>query len=475
MADERAQMAAQFYSEMTSKPKKKRKRAGTDVFGKDMSLDNIGSHASSIQSNYRSDDDDDDGDDGGASSDFVHPEDIESGSIGFSAVVREMKNMPDVPSDSEERSIPLPMPPYDSKWSSGVKGKGVESTKKPAPPKTNKKKKKNADESIDVVPHAPAAGCDGAPIYKSLPLAQIRLENFRLNHNVSINKNDEIDLDDTSCESSDSEDDPLSLRSAASGGADDDNDDEFAVRRVKRAALNDDNDDDDPLDNEFDFEDEGQRNEVRDKIARSMKPKKRPRRERPDRVASQLGRLNNCFLCAWGKRNYDSVNNMHMENLLKLCYHNIGEMPLEYIAMAMHGYYKNVIKPAAETRGQILPRMRSKHFFICLMSHNHIPEIKLQHDLSVMETLQGFLERKVAIKTLGSSEETPVRHLLKELRETIVLKWKLQGLPMNKMAFHRSDRDIKMGGDRMYFRGIELQKATSRAGAPLAVKSSKPK
>ena len=92
-----------------------------------------------------------------------------------------------------------------------------------------------------------------------------------------------------------------------------------------------------------------------------------------------------------------------------------------------------------------------------------------------METLQGFLERKVAVQVLGSSDETPVRHLMKELRDTVILKWKLQGLPMNKMAFHRADRDIKLGADRMYFRGIELQKTAPHAGAPLVTKPMKSK
>ena len=367
--------------------------------------------------------------------------------------------------DSRSDESPLRLPDLmDSKWSGGVKGVGRRSKRKP-------KKAKHADNdaSVEEVPHGGGAVPAGAavPAYKPVSLAQIRVSNFQLNHNVKINKTDEIDLEDTSCESSGSEDDDGESEGRENDARDDDDDDdEFAVHRKRKAAAADDAEEADPLQDEFADGD----NELARRIRERARLKRRRRRSAAahDKVASKMGRMNNCFMCAWGKRTDDSINNEHMTKLRMLLHQNVGEMPKEYIALAMHAYYKNVIRPAAQTRGQMLPVMRSKHFFICITSHNQIPEIKLAHDLEVMEIMQNFLERKIAVVPMGSTDEAPVRQLMKELRETVAIKWRLFGLPMPRMNFHRPERDIKLGSDRQFFHGLRLQKVTAKAGSALA-------
>jgi len=341
---------------------------------------------------------------------------------------------------------------FDSNWTGGKKGAGSKS-------KSSRKKSKKDDDSIRVVPHSGAPS--HAANFKAITLSQIRMENFKLNYNIIINKNDEIDLEDTSCESDDNGDEHQHKPDAV------DDDDEFYVRNKPTAPAGG---NDDPFDSEFDLGNGGKemRNDVADRI-RERKERRRKQKERHgDDVASIMGRMNNCFLCKWGKRSYDFVNNDHMEKLMKLRDENLGEIPLEYIAMAMHAYYKNVIKPAAQGRGQFLPVWRSKHIFICLMSHNQIPQIKLVHDLNVVDTMQGFLERKIGVNAEDSDNQIPIRQLMKELRDTMTLGWRLRMMPMAKMNFHRSDRDIKLGGDRQFFGGLSLEKSSAHAGAPLS-------
>lgn len=323
------------------------------------------------------------------------------------------------------------------------------------------------EESASVVHHS--APATAAAAYKTMTLEQIRLENFRLNHGITIDADDEIDLEDTSCESSD-DDSCDSVDEVA---------DEFSV---KNSIVDDPDDDDegdisnrasfDPLGDEFDqhTRDEFQRRE-RDRSRRKKRQKSSEKTS--SGVASQRGRLNHCFLCSWGKRTDDEVNNEHMEKLWRIFHSNIGEVPMKYIALAMHGYYRTVIRTAATARGQKLPRWRSKHVFICITTHNKIPQVALVHDLSVLDTMQGFLERKIGVQPIGvTADDRPVRDMMKELRETIATKWRLYAMPLSRMNFHSDDRNIKLGSNQPNFRGVVLAKSTSRAGAPLTAASA---
>lgn len=323
------------------------------------------------------------------------------------------------------------------------------------------------EASASVVPHA--AGAAAAATFKTLTLEQIRLENFRINQGITISPNDQIDLENTSCESSDDD--------SCCSHNEDDADDEF---RVKKTAEDDDEDEEesashasfDPLGDEFD-------QHARDGFMRRENERRRRKKRRKTGektgagVASDYGRLNHCFLCAWGKRTDDEVNNEHMEKLWRILHSNIGEVPMKYIALAMHGYYRTVLRPAAEARGQKLPRWRSKHIFICITTHNKIPQVALDHDLGVLDTMQGFLERKIGVQPITStSDDKPVREMMKELRETMAIKWRLYAMPISRMNFHSDDRNIKLGSNQQNFRGLVLAKSTSRAGAPLTAASA---
>lgn len=322
------------------------------------------------------------------------------------------------------------------------------------------------ERSTSVVPHAsPAAAAAAA--FKTMTLSQIRLENFRLNHGITISANDQIDLEDTSCESSEENDSDYETEHG--NGAAVDEDDEFRVRRNA-----DDDDDPDPDadpagDGGGSFDNLGAGLDgvgAAREIARRNR-KRRKERRKGDGVSSDFGRLNHCFLCAWGKRTDDAINNEHMEKLWRIFHTNVGEVPMEYIALAMHGYYRTTIRPAGTTRGQKLPRWRSKHVLACITTHNKIPQVALDHDLDVLNTMQGFLERKIGVQPSSGSDDKPVREMMKELRETMAIKWRLYAMPMSRMNFHSDDRDIKLGANRQDFRGLKLAKTTSRAGAPL--------
>jgi len=479
MSNDRANLVAQFYSDFTNKKKKKRKTAS--AIEPDLDFKEIVAQMGSIKDDYKSED-----------SAQRAPSEPDDESVHFSAIERELKKAGNIEEAYEDPNVTYSPPrspiAYDTDWTHGKKGSGSKAkSKKPGAKKSKKKKKsKNnddeAEEADDEAEEAeddisvttirrPTVPSEAVSMFKSLTLAQIRIDNFKQNHNIVINREDELDLENTSCESDcDSEHESGLHRSRIEPSAVED-DDEFSVSRrrkshadrVSEQELGD-------LTREFDealLIDDKKRCEIRDKIRKRGTTLKK-RHSEFDVVAGDMGRFHLCFMCAWGKRTYD-VQEEHMEHLKRLMHENLGEIPLKYIALCMHAYYKSVIKPASEARGDMLPVWRSKHVYICITSHNQIPQIKLQHDLEVIEIIQGLLERKIAVIRQGTTDEMPVRHLLKELRETMALKWRLQALPMERMNYHRAERDIKLGGDRQYFRGLDLKKVGAHAGAPLAI------
>lgn len=474
-----AQLAASYYADL--KGKKKRRRAKGDplldggLTFKEI-ISNMPSRATDNLAGSRS----------GESESFAKISEVGplDSSIDFSKVATEVKKggerkTKEILGDPSRVDAAAPAPPlpdvdFDSKWTHGKKGAGVKQGKK-------KCAHGHGDTSITTVPHKGEAAT-----FKSLTLEQIRRDNFRLNHNIIIDPEDEIDLENTSCESDPSSDDeadddnddkPGASRSVGTGGGgNDDDDDEFSVDSIRRrhAKTHADNDDDaddektEELEREFDNDPVAKSSSIRKRLKEKYFLKKTKRkRGAVDRVAGAMGRFRKCFLCAWGKRTYD-VQEVQMNKLMRIWHENIGEIPPEYIALAMHEYYKSVIKPDSEARGDCLPVWRSKDVFICITTHNHMPEMELASDLTDLKISQGLLKRKLSER--GPDVEDKVRRdMMKEHRETMALKWRLYALPLERMNFHRSDRDVKLGGDRQYFRGLDLKKIDARAGAALQI------
>jgi len=195
-----------------------------------------------------------------------------------------------------------------------------------------------------------------------------------------------------------------------------------------------------------------------------------------------VSRMNDCFLCRWGQHDYDSVNNEHMAHMLRLIFDNIGEVDTPFIALAVHAFYKNVIRPAAAGAGQWLPKWRSKQIFICIETHNFHPEIKLARDIRNISIVQSALERKLFSRTLADdaaallnagAEGEPVERapadsdtanlkLIKQYETVLKLKWTLYGIKMPAMNFHRPAKDIQLGADRQFFKSVKLRRADKR-------------
>lgn len=255
-----------------------------------------------------------------------------------------------------------------------------------------------------------------------LSLEQLNAENIKRQYGITLGKNDRIDLEHTSCESSsgseDGADERSALRSAASRSealrsvAADQNDadaieselaDASAQSLVPQRTTAYDKESalyhsDDSCRAEFDRTSahmKRARKERRIGRGRSADELSIERASRPS-VASDVGRVTGCFRCMWGNGALGAVNNAHMATLLKLIYSNIGDKPLKAIALSVHRYYTRVMRPAARAAGQFLPKWRSKDILICLLTHNQNPVLRLARDLEKYSIIQSALELKLA-------------------------------------------------------------------------------
>lgn len=409
------------------------------------------------------------------------------------------------------------------------------------------------------VPHANVSAAAASSIdwsgKKYLSLQRVQELNFKLAHGINFTDRDRIDLEHTSCESSsesEREDAPAVIRGAPAFRAPDghqssDLDSEAVALERARALFPSDsrslstggkltydadadayyqagpNDDDDDADAD-DKMSSSRRKRKRFSPARGLRQSTLSGGFVPDRdggddgggssfnsgsahkktagVASTVGRMNSCFLCRWGKHEHDVVNNEHMESLLRMIYENIGEIPPEYIALAVHKFYMCVLRPAAIRAGQQLPVWRSRDIFICITTHNQDPQMRLARDLQKLEVVQQAIEGHIFYQQMpppppaDGNQQSPAEAALglpapppgpsaeqvaaaleqspryevnlkavQALQGIMRMKYLIAGIKLPAMAFFQARRDIKLGADRQYFKGIALKDGKSRRKA----------
>jgi hypothetical protein len=149
-----------------------------------------------------------------------------------------------------------------------------------------------------------------------------------------------------------------------------------------------------------------------------------------------------------------------VRHILELINRNVGRTPLEYVALAVHRYYtSNVRSPNNTIRMSLLPPWRSRDVFICLSTHNLVPEIKLYKDINTACTIQSMFERVLAKIPDGSDAETIALQSVRAWEKITALKWRMYGLNMGRMAYHEPERNIKLDGvGASHFNGLRLDR-----------------
>jgi hypothetical protein len=230
------------------------------------------------------------------------------------------------------------------------------------------------------VPHDVAP----APIrYLSLP--EVSRANFAALHNVTINPDDDVDLDHTSC---DSEDDEHAAAAAPSGPS------AFGSKR----------------------------------------------------------RMNECFLCRWGNEEADSE---HMRTIRKMILENIGKIDTKFIALTVHRYYMEIVRPEAQLMGRCLPAWRSKDIFVCIETHNFYPEIRLTRNLSDLAVIENGILRQLF------TEHGPDAKNIKLYTEIVKLGWTLRNTKIDALNFN-SGGVAKLGASAQQPRAMRIAHGVKR-------------
>ena len=380
----------------------------------------------------------------------------------------------------------------------------------------------DASRSVQAIPHQAANGSPADVAFaRCIALREVNRTNFLINHGIKITAADDVDLEHTSCEEEEGEleesercsqrhiDSMLETRkstasiSSLPAQTSQRVSSSLSTSRTKSASMHslpaaydeasavynsaqydDDEDEDDAIDGrlEDDYPDSaesdsdslvhgGQSAASRSLRARPVAPNYRDTASKSvGRSRASIGghgshtRMNSCFLCRWGNQKYDSVSNDQMNTLLQLIYENIGQVDTPFIALAVHAYYKNVIRPSAAGAGQFLPPFRSKAVYICIETHNFDPRIRLAGDIRALSIIQAAYERKIFSRNvvdldLGGGEGNDIvdPKQTKAYLDVMKMKWGLYNNKTSSNNYMREGADIKLGSDRQFFRGVKLR------------------
>lgn len=374
-----------------------------------------------------------------------------------------------------------------------------------------------------VVPHSGAKGKAAAPSpyqRRAMSLREVNRENFFKNYGIELTSEDEIDLDHTSCESSDDEEVvQKSNRRKLSHGFEDDEEDsfdshhresadksaeiaqrraeasdsDFSLSKMRSLSLLDEKEKESGQEEEDDeshslvrggnsssmarapvsiFNRErastsSQVGVVRERASQShtaVREKSGGGSERSSGSSKSMGghssksRAKDCFLCSWGNRQHDMVNNEDMKKLLSLIHSNIGEIGLEFLALIVHRFYKNQILAKAAARGQYLPKWRSRDILVCLETHNHNPKIKLSNTLRNISVVQNALENRLFdefVDEKGNKVVAPNIEVFKLYEKIVKLDFAVRKVDLKQMNFYRPSEDAA-NVEGSHWKGIRI-------------------
>lgn len=397
--------------------------------------------------------------------------------------------------------------------SSGAPGAAAQSA--PARPRAVKKVS---------VPHVPKKHVSRSYI----SLTELNELNVKSLYGITLTERDRIDLDQTSCDSSESDcDEQASLARSSAARSE-------AVRSIARSVADADAAEQEledasmqslvpqrrrppvqPVARDAAYDTESAHYYSDDAVPGRQKRKRPPKmrqstlsggmmsssgggsstvrqRAKQASTASTAGRLTRCFMCMYGNGGHGAVNNHHMKTILQLMYGNIGEIPFEAIALSVHRYYKNVIRPAALEAGQPLPKWRSRDVFVCLMTHNQDPALRLARDLHKWGIIQNALEAQLAYhettvtlppppplvaETSSEGDNVPVqpvpppvtrlvidKDVLRQLRDTNKHIYLLQSARLKQMNFYNAQRG-QLGENQQFHKGIQMTSGETQAAA----------
>lgn len=325
-----------------------------------------------------------------------------------------------------------------------------------------------------VIPHkkpaaAPAA-VGGAASINFFTIEEVKKYVLKKTHGIAVADDvDDVDLDNTSCAESDEDPQPSHLPDMSS---------DSLVRSMP--ALGNESDDDDDGEPDADFEqamaevvDDDDVNSsslfgsvgsppLRESVVNYPAPAKAAPAP-PAPIAKKKDRRpekNFCFLCQYGGRGHSEASRMEILTLLRILHENIGETRIEYIALAMHRFYREIQRRAA-LRGEFLPRWPSKKIFICLTTHNLLPEVKTAMSIRTLSIAIQAVEQSLFFNHEGNP--MPNHVALRTLRELIKARNELYALKMKDLNFHREGEAQQLGFVRDGVRGMTTKHGARRS------------
>ena len=159
-------------------------------------------------------------------------------------------------------------------------------------------------------------------------------------------------------------------------------------------------------------------------------------------AATAIGKITQCFLCGWGREEYTLVDNQHIKELFRILYSKPGT-DWKIIALEAHKFYMSQIYRDAVLRRQRLPVWRSQAIYICLTQHKKEPKIKLQMHLTMLDQKIQTLDSMCFFEHLDGTIH-PHHKNLQAHRDTMRDYWKLMEKDMTRMNFYQPELNIKL-------------------------------
>ena len=175
-----------------------------------------------------------------------------------------------------------------------------------------------------------------------------------------------------------------------------------------------------------------------------------------------VSRMNDCFLCRWGKKEY-SVNDYHMQTLIRILDDNIGDISPPFIALVMHAYYNKTLRPEAMRCGQFLPPWRSKRILMCITTHNYRPQMRLLASIDMLTMLVMALERQAYRVEADGTPHVDI-NTVKQIVNVTKTIWHLYAVKLPNMNWNNASQgnQQQFNGGAPRYRSVGLRDNSKR-------------
>lgn len=197
-------------------------------------------------------------------------------------------------------------------------------------------------------------------------------------------------------------------------------------------------------------------------------PAPRPPSSTANRALGGAGRTiessMNCFMCRFGKREFDKVNREEMDTLRRELEEGIGHRNLWAHCKMIHKLYMETIFFTGRSAGRDMPVWRTYQVYEHITSHDDDPRIFLLLWLRHFKTIGVELVDSVFVDAPGGGTVFD-RAKNTALLNTVKMIMALYKADPSKMNFHDDSADINLSAANKRVEGLLFEQTVQRFGA----------